>query len=142
MKALIDFSVKEQEVLKDLIPAHRYLAELKGLAQSIPNDKILLSNLKLKEAKDSSAIENIITSQDSLYKHQVQPSETNLANKEVNSYAKALERGCKKIQIEKGISLNTILEVQALIEPKRPGFRNIPGKRYKSVQFHFCPLLR
>lgn len=48
--------------------AHRYLAELKGMAATIPNESILISTLTLQEAKDSSEIENIITTHDDLYK--------------------------------------------------------------------------
>ena len=117
----------DPQILKALIPAHRRLAELKGLAPSLPNEKILLSSLWLKEAKNSSAIENILTTQDSLYKHQIRPSDENPANKEVYNYTKALDHGFKKVKSENGISLNTILEVQELIEAKRPGFRKVPG---------------
>ena len=44
--------------------AHRFLAELKGMSRSIPNQSILVNTLSLQEAKDSSAIENIITTHD------------------------------------------------------------------------------
>lgn len=50
-------------VLRELIKAHRYLAELKGVAKTIPNETILISTLALQEAQNSSAIENIITTQ-------------------------------------------------------------------------------
>jgi Fic family protein len=48
--------------------AHRRLAELKGVAPLLPNQEILLNTLTLQEAKDSSALENIITSHDELFK--------------------------------------------------------------------------
>ncbi len=51
--------------------AHRYLAELKGMAATIPNESILISTLTLQEAKDSSEIENIITTHDDLYKSEL-----------------------------------------------------------------------
>jgi len=56
-------------VLRKLSSAHRYLAELKGMAASIPNESILINTLTLQEAKDSSEIENIITTHDELYKN-------------------------------------------------------------------------
>lgn len=59
-------------LLKALISAHRHLAELKGIAKTIPNQSILLSTLGLQEAQDSSAIENIITTQDALFKYRLQ----------------------------------------------------------------------
>ncbi len=61
------------EVFRALVKAHRYLAELKGVARSIPNEGLLISTLSLQEAQSSSEIENIITTQDALYKYQIQP---------------------------------------------------------------------
>ena len=63
-----DAELETRAVLKALAPAHRYLAELKGLAATIPNEHILINTLALQEAKDSSEIENIITTHDELYK--------------------------------------------------------------------------
>jgi len=60
-------------VLKALAPAHRYLAELKGAAQSIPNQGILIDSLALQEAKASSEIENIVTTHDELFRAQLFP---------------------------------------------------------------------
>jgi len=53
--------LETKEILKKLTKAHQALAELKGVAAIIPNQNILLNTLSLQEAKDSSAIENIIT---------------------------------------------------------------------------------
>lgn len=88
------------QMTKEFLSAHRYLAELKGIVLILPNENILLSNLALQEAKGSSAIENIITSQDSLYKHQVVPENKNKSDKEVHSYAKALKEGRQKVKKE------------------------------------------
>jgi len=60
--------VESKAVLKRLPKAHAALAELKGIASTIPNKGILINTLGLQEAKDSSAIENIITTHDDLYK--------------------------------------------------------------------------
>lgn len=59
--------VETKAVLKKLALAHKALAELNGVAESIPNEVIILNTLSLQEAKDSSAIENIITTHDELY---------------------------------------------------------------------------
>lgn len=56
--------LETKNVLKKVSEAHRYLAELKGVASNIPNEEILINTLTLQEAKDSSAIENIITTHD------------------------------------------------------------------------------
>ena len=60
--------LESRAVLKKSAEAHRYLAELKGVAASIPNEGILINTLSLQEAKNSSEIENIITTQDDLYR--------------------------------------------------------------------------
>ncbi len=119
-------TLESPPIFKALVQAHRHLAELKGMAPTLPNDKILLANITLKEAKNSSAIENIITTQDSLYKYQIQE---NLKGheKEVHNYSQALNVGWERVRENNGISLNTILEIQKLIEPKRPGFRKVSG---------------
>jgi cell filamentation protein, protein adenylyltransferase len=67
-------------VLRALVKAHRHLAELKGVARTIPNEEILLSTLSLQEAQSSSAIENIITTHDALYKHELQTSASVMVN--------------------------------------------------------------
>ncbi|MEO6130504.1 MAG: Fic/DOC family N-terminal domain-containing protein, partial [Saprospiraceae bacterium] len=53
--------IETKAVLKKVAHAHRYLAELKGLAARIPNQEILIDTLGLQEARESSAIENIIS---------------------------------------------------------------------------------
>jgi len=59
----------ETPVISRLVTrASRQLAELKGVAASIPNEGILISTLSMQEAKDSSAIENIVTTHDELFK--------------------------------------------------------------------------
>jgi Fic family protein len=85
--------LETRAVLKRLAPAHRYLAELKGLASTIPNEHILINTLALQEAKDSSEIENIITTQDALYRYRVQPDQADPVSKEVAHYADGLHIG-------------------------------------------------
>ncbi|NHZ86519.1 MAG: Fic family protein, partial [Planctomycetia bacterium] len=67
-KLPLEKDIETKIVLKKLSSAHRALAELKGIVSSIPNENILINTLGLQEAKDSSAIENIITTHDDLYK--------------------------------------------------------------------------
>lgn len=64
----LPYDLETKEILKQLTNSHRRLAELKGVAQTIPNEQILISTLTLQEAKDSSEVENIVTTQDDLYK--------------------------------------------------------------------------
>ena len=58
------FDVETKEILKQLSKSRSALAELKGFARVIPNEVILISTLTLQEAKDSSAVENIVTTHD------------------------------------------------------------------------------
>lgn len=77
-------------VLKKVASAHRYLAELKGVSATIPNQTILINTLSLQEAKDSSAIENIITTHDDLFREEVFPEyAVSAAAKEVSLVERA-----------------------------------------------------
>lgn len=64
----LPYDLETKEILRQVNKANRNLAELKGVAQTIPNERILISSLTLQEAKDSSAVENIVTTQDDLYR--------------------------------------------------------------------------
>src|SRR5690606_1383776 len=81
-------------ILKQVAKASRYLGELKGLCESLPDPQLLINTLVLQESKDSSAIENIVTTQDELYKATLEGNDIgNHAAKEVLSYRKALYTG-------------------------------------------------
>jgi len=119
-------------VLRALVDAHRHLAELKGVAKTIPNEGILISTLSLQEAQSSSEIENIITTQDALYKEELQTSISDPIAKEVAFYAAALRSGYDKVKTQGALALNTILEVQETLEGNRAGFRTTPGTVLKN----------
>lgn len=114
-------------VLRALVASHRSLAELKGVARTIPNEGLLVSTLSLQEAQSSSEIENIITTQDALYRYQVQPSSAEPASKEVAWYAEGLQVGFRAVRGTGLLTLNTILEIQAELEGNDAGFRRTPG---------------
>jgi len=87
----LGFDLETKAVLKKTAAARSALAEMKGAAPSIPNQSILISTLSLQEAKDSSAIENIITTHDELYQADYLKQEfKTIASKEVHNYAEAL----------------------------------------------------
>lgn len=119
-------------VLRALVGAHRHLAELKGVAKTIPNERILISTLSLQEAQSSSEIENIITTQDALYKQELQSSVSNPVAKEVTDYASALRSGFARVKQQNALTLNTIMEVQQTLEGNRAGFRKTPGTVLKN----------
>lgn len=116
------------EIWRALNDAHRRLGEFKGLCISLPNPSILIDTLSLQEAKDSSEIENIITTHDELYQSQsMVDSSLSIAAKKVQHYASALKIGYQKVTQSGLIRLETILEIQAEIEQNNAGFRQVPG---------------
>ena len=121
-------------VMRALVQAHRYLAELKGVAKTIPNEGILLSSLSLQEAQSSSAIENIITTQDALFKHELQAGVIDPATKEVAHYAEALRLGYALIKQQSSLTLNTILDIQACLERNNAGLRKVSGTVLRNEQ--------
>ncbi len=125
--------IETRAVLKKLAKAHQALAELKGVVAGIPNQSILISTLSLQEAKDSSAIENIITTHDDLYRSDsIARHFVTVAAKEVHNYATALRNGFEQVKRTGLLSNNDILEIQACIEESRAGFRKLPGTALKN----------
>lgn len=125
--------LETRRVLKQASEAHRYLAELKGVALSIPNEAILINTLTLQEAKDSSEVENIITTHDELYKSSIlTESQLNPATKEVRDHAFALRQGFEKVRASGLIRLHDIIEIQATMERNNAGLRRLPGTDLKN----------
>ena len=124
-------SLEVKAVWQSLAEAHRYLAELKGLCESLPNRAILLDTLAIQEAKDSSEIENIITTHDELYAYDQSGSATPAA-REVQNYISALKVGFTDVVNSGLIRMNTILRVQEEVEQNNAGFRKVPGTVLKN----------
>lgn len=124
-------SLETRAVWQAVIDAHRSLAELKGLTESLPNGELLVDTLSIQEAKDSSEIENIITTHDELYAFS-HSGACSAANKEVQNYVTALRVGTEIVKKEGLIRLATILAVQAEIEQNRAGLRKLPGTALKN----------
>jgi Fic family protein len=122
--------LETNKVLKRLTLAHKALAELKGLITSIPNQNILIETLTLREARESSAIENIISTMDELFQSNMQDNQFANANiKEIHNYAAALKKGYSLVK-EKGLLTNNIiLQIQATLEENNAGFRKLPGTK-------------
>lgn len=131
----LDVDLETKHVLKKLALARSALAEVKGAASGIPNEGILISTLSLQEAKDSSAIENIITTQDELYRSDSAAKQfASVASKEVHLYAHALRKGFDMVKKQGFFSNNDILKIQATIEENSAGFRKLPGTALKNEQ--------
>lgn len=127
--------VETLKILKLLPEAHRALAELKGVAQSIPRQDILINTLAIQEAKDSSAVENIVTTHDEIYKANMGIDKiTSSQAKEVQNYMAAMKKGYALVNEHKFLSVNHIKEVQQLLENNNAGFRKVPGTTLKNQQ--------
>ncbi len=120
--------------LKALAKANRALAELKGRAATIPNQGILIDTLTLQEAKASSEIESIVTTQDELFRADLQLEGLDSpAAKEVALYRDALKLGYDRLLRTDGLITNrTLIEIFRLLKRRDDGFRVTPGTALKN----------
>ena len=121
-------------VLRAMATAHRHLAELKGRAASIPNQGILIDTLALQEAKASSEIENIVTTQDELFQASAFPENpASPAAKEVARYADALRHGFAEQRRLGGLLTNNmVIAMFRMLKRTDEGFRATPGTALKN----------
>ncbi|MEY3499384.1 MAG: hypothetical protein RL308_1053 [Bacteroidota bacterium] len=125
--------IETKGILKMAGRARTALAELKGVAETIPNQYLLLNALVLQEAKDSSAIENIITTHDELFKAELNIVGVNfLAAKEVQNYATALKEGYELVKSKQLLTTNYVIQIQEVLEKNKAGFRKVPGTTLKN----------
>ena len=122
-----EYNLKTQRILEELNDASRYLAELKGFASSIPNQHILINAITINEAKDSSAIENIVTTHDSIYKVLTESVFKDEAAKEIVDYRRAIWNGYEAIKENGYINTNLLVKLQSMIEQNNAGIRKMPG---------------
>lgn len=122
-------NVESTEIMKKLITAHRNLAELKGVSKTIPNQSVLINTLSLQEARDSSEIENIITTRDQMFiaRDNIHEQSIKPAAKEVVNYATALKTGFDFYKDKGIITSNMILNIQQIVVGNDAGFRKQPG---------------
>lgn len=130
----LDIDLETKSVLKAVNEANKKLAELKGLEQLIPNEEILIQTLTLQEARESSSIENIVTTQDELYRADLdlKGSTASAPTKEVMRYRIALREGFNLVRKNKLLTNNIILDIQQALEENRAGFRKVPGTVLKN----------
>jgi len=112
------------EILQALNRANKALAELKGLARKLPNQAMLVNTIALREAKASTAIENIFTTDDELYKSLIY-AETDLSlnAKEVFRYRQVLWTGFQKIKDFGEFNIDLIIEIYQQIKQVNDGIR-------------------
>ncbi|WP_273727825.1 Fic family protein [Brucella gallinifaecis] len=128
--------IETRSVLKALAAANRSLAELKGRAAAIPNQGILIDTLALQEAKASSEVENIVTTQDELFQADLFPEgPESPAAKEVALYRDALKFGFDQLLKTDGLITNaTMIGMFHLLKRRTDGFRQTPGTALKNDQ--------
>lgn len=133
-KLPLDFDFETKAIMRQVTKSNRRLAELKGVALTIPNENILLSLLVLQEALDSSAVENIVTTSDELYRAEldIKGGLTNAATKEVLNYREAMQVGFDMVRRNRLLTLNDIKQIQKALEHNNAGFRTVPGTKLKS----------
>ncbi len=128
-------SLETPSVLKATTRAGRALAELKGRSHIIPNPTILLNTLVLQEAKFSSEIENILTTNDELYRGlaaQGQGNDLSPQAKEVLHYRDALWHGVRVLEQRPFLSTNLAVELVNIIKENNSGIRNLPGTKVQN----------
>ena len=131
----LPYDIETKEVLKQLNKANKKLAELKGIATTIPNENILISTLTLQEAKDSSEVENIVTTQDDLYKASVSLNDGffSPATKEVLNYREAIQYGFALVRKKNKMSVSGTNSAGYVPENTILGThyqRNVPQNEY------------
>lgn len=126
----ITVDLETKAVLRNTTEANKALAELKGIITNIPNENILIETLTLREARDSSAVENIISTFAEVYQSNLITNEfASPAAKEVHMYAKALKIGTELVKKHGLITNNLILRVQQDVEGNNAGFRKQAGTK-------------
>jgi len=132
MKKLpLNKDIETKKILKKLITANRALSLLNGVANIIPNQYVLINSLLLKEAKSSSEIENIVTTNDELYKAEIE-LEVSRDTKEVQRYKEALLKGYELLQKDKLLLIKHLVEVQSIIVDNNAGIRKQTGTQLKN----------
>jgi len=124
--------LETKAVLKQAISANRVLANLRGLAVKIPNQGMLINSIVLQEARLSSEIENIVTTNDELYRAAADPEgKTDAHTKEVLRYREALRFGFQALR-DRPLTTNLFIELMQLIKQAQIGIRAIPGTALKN----------
>jgi len=128
----LTIDIETKQILKKSILANRALAKLNGVAKIIPNQAILINSLILQEAKDSSEIENIITTHDELYQSSLDIDNITHATKEVQSYSRALLKGFDFVKENSLLLTRHIVDIQQELEGNVAGVRKQAGTVLKN----------
>lgn len=120
--------IDTKAILRKTISAGRALAELKGIGETIPDQSILINSLLLQEARASSAIENILTTNDALFRaFTASTASVDPATKEVLRYREALWAGFTALQARPLLTTNLFISIVQIIKENTAGIRTLPG---------------
>lgn len=125
--------IETKMILKKIIQASRALSELKGAIRNLPNPMLFIDTIHLQEAQASSAIENIITTQDELFQASITEKKIeDPATKEVIHYKDALWHGVKQLEKKSVLTTNLFIAIMRIIKENESGIRNLPGTQLKN----------
>jgi cell filamentation protein, protein adenylyltransferase len=125
--------IETKEILKKTISASRALSELKGAITNLPNPLLFIDTINLQEAQASSAVENIVTTQDALFRAAVAEKRIDdKATKEVIHYKDALWYGFEEIKKKPILTTNLFISVMRIIKENQSGIRNLPGTQLRN----------
>jgi len=128
-----DTDLETKAVLKKLITSSRALSELKGAITNLPNPTLFIDTIHLQEAQASSAIENIMTTQDELYMASIAEKKYhNPAIKEVMHYKDALWFGFQEIEKRPFLTTNLFIKITQIIKENTASIRNASGTQLKN----------
>ncbi len=127
--------IETKQILRKTISAGRALAQLNGTLLNLPNPTLFLDTIYLQEAKASSEVENIITTNDELYKSLVADRKVeNSATKEVLSYKEALWLGLEQLKKKPYISTNLCISIVQCIKRNTASIRVTPGTKLSNTK--------
>ena len=127
--------IETKQILRKTISAGRALAQLNGTLLNLPNPTLFLDTIYLQEAKASSEVENIITTNDELYKSLVADRKIeNSATKEVLGYKEALWLGLEELKTKPFITTNLCVKIVQCIKQNNASIRNTPGTTLSNTQ--------
>lgn len=121
-----NFNFDDIEILKALNKANHKLGQLNGAINQLPNPYVIFNAITLGEAKESSEIENIVTTFDEIFKEMTY-SKSNPSSKEVLNYRQAMLSGFNLLKENGFISANHIVQIHHIVEPEVGDLRKLPG---------------
>ena len=124
-KLPFNLNLEDVDILKVLSNTNNKIGELNGFVKSLPNPNIILNAVILGEAKESSEIENIVTTFDRIFK-EITLNIDDSSSKEVVNYRQAILHGFKLLKRNGYISTNMLVEIHKIVEPNVGDIRKIP----------------